>query len=208
MQPLGRYYQKHKVVPTPNLFWDQYPYRIIINAKGYGPNRIKKREGCGKLLVEELKSCFPGATNIEVMRVTIRGQHVMIYCASHDVFEHLAGVWADRVIEITGPITNHHIELLEDPHCDCYVLDRLWYNQYNFRVLVHGGDIALYKDAKAFLISGLENFKCYGNEIEHGFTFYADHAEFMKVWGLFTLAFPAVKMEMVRGFVNDTQQLN
>lgn len=209
-------------MPTSHLYWHLYPYRLILNAKGYGNKKNKRVRGCANLLIEELRSCFPSAFDKDVMRVAHQKQRVIMYIASHDVLEIMAGAWHDRVVEVAGPINNYHIELLTDPECDTVLTEHKWYHLFNMRVRLDINCTRTPIPAKQYqeqlvqtLKQNLENFKCIMDPMHTwgggtGFTFYTDHAEFTAFRGLFKLAFPeeCFAVEMARCFVNDDKYLS
>lgn len=191
-----------------------YPYRITLNAKGYGDGdtKLRKLYDSAHLLNAYIMSQFPEVNNKSVMRVSIHKQKIMLYIATYDVFAQMVTAWPDRVIEINGPISQHHIELLLDSECKVQLVNHPWYHLFNLRVVVTGpSHLANFWAFSQAMKQNLENCKCVNINHSAGvfwYSIYTDYDEFMAYRGLFSLAYPGTTLEMTRCFVVDDKYLS
>lgn len=199
IESLGYIYRDHPVTIIDKLFFDQFPYKLVVKPSAYtGHFRAQQ-------LINALKALLPAANDKSLIRIAIHDKQVFLYIRNFSDFEYIEALYHDKIMQVCGPISNYHIELLTDPLCKVKLLDHLWYYQYNLRVDVSG--YATHSEAQIdqladTLSKNLTNYKLLGKPKYSAFTFYTDYDEFVQFMGIFELLLsPTIQKQMLRGFV-------
>jgi hypothetical protein len=132
IQILGHSFEGFDVTPSANIFYRVYPYKVKFDFL----SSSKKTKTTVNRYISAVQLCLSAVDFRAGQRTGAKKSCMSLYVKSVDDIKVLIVLFGESIVDISGPVSDQHLETLLDTRFKREIRKSLWFNQYNCKVFV------------------------------------------------------------------------
>jgi hypothetical protein len=130
VEPLGSESAGHLIVPSDNIYYNHYPYKVLISTP-------YKDRSSFELEVYECARTSDFESEYRLQWKRDCSDKARVYLKSFDDYKKFITVYSTWIVSVTGPTSSTHLNDLISSEYRIEARKRNWYNHYDAKVYMY-----------------------------------------------------------------------
>ena len=123
----------YNVLPSNSIYYGKFPYRLLFDKDIVFKN-IPEHQNLNQYLAALRFEFNDFAGNFNNLYKFLTNSSLRIYISDYKDFLSTLAMYGDWVSEVSGPVSDEHLDLLYDTNIHLDIRPKLWYNKYEYKL--------------------------------------------------------------------------